>query len=645
MKLTKTLSAFGVLTVAIAALATGPVAAFAADDVATTDAVQTVAAGDSATGKLVLQAKDGSFISLSMYKNNLWLRGDVHASLADAEAASATLTVPKIGRTAPIVNEAGKCLLIRTVAGHNNKFWGDFTTCTGGVEQNFSWDTVQGVDVLRSGTDAKNSYFGVQPESTGTLFAAGSTSADFTGATGSAVVEGRLTVDTPTAGALIREDKPTFSGMAASGATIEVLDEKGELITSTTAVDGKWSAKPTIAFTQGRHTGTVRQVSNGAELMASYDFTYRVVQSVSVTSPALDGSVDVARPVFSGKGEPGAQVTILNNANDAKLVETTVDANGNWSQQSLYTLTKGAHEATATQMFEGVPTAVPLRFTYGAQAPVAPVTVTTPAIGAVVDSKVVSFSGAGQPGAKVVVAGATKQICEAEVGATGAWSCDATIALPAGDYSFTATQTSGSSVTTAPIRFTRTVKAEPATDVKFTAPADGSTVTSLKPVFKGTGQPGAAIRVHGTTKDLASTTVKADGTWSVKSTVALGDKAGYRLTSVQTPANGAAQTTDQATFQVAFRASAAVNVASPANGSTVGAKRPSFSGTGEAGSTITISGTTKVVATTTVKSDGTWSTTATVDLPNGDYKFQVKQVDVNEELQATTVAFAVYVKA
>ncbi|MGG7510425.1 Ig-like domain-containing protein [Plantibacter sp. YIM 135249] len=644
MKLTKTLSAFGVLTVAVAALATGPVAAFAAADPNSVQDVQAAAAGDSATGKLVLQ-KSGTFYSLSTSTTNVWLEAKTHATQAEAEAASSTLTVPKIGRTAPIVNDAGQCLVIRPVTGHNNKYWGDFKTCTGGADQNYYWDTVNGVNGLRSGTDAKSSYVSIQPETYPQSFIAGSTSSDFTGAVGSAVVEGRLTLDSPANGSLIREDKPTFSGVGTSGGTIEVLDENGDLLARTVVVDGKWSKQVTEVIAQGLHKGTVRQILNGVATTVAYEFTYRVVQGVSVTYPSLDGTVDVSRPVFSGKGEPGAQVTILNNANDAKLVDTLVDENGDWRQQSLYTLAKGAHEATATQLYNGTPTTAPVRFTHGAQVPVTPVTVTTPAIGAVVDSKVVSFSGDGQPGAKVVVAGATKQICEAEVGGNGAWSCDATIALPAGDYAFTATQTSGSSVTTAPIRFTRTVKAEAAIDVKFTAPADGSTVTSLKPVFKGTGQPGAAIRVHGTTKDLATTTVKPDGTWSVKSTVALGDKAGYRLTSVQTPANGAAQTTDQATFQVSFRASADVKVGSPTNGSTVGAKRPAFSGTGEAGATITISGTTKTVATATVKPDGTWSTTARVDLPNGDYKFQVKQVDVNEEQQAAAVAFAVYVKA
>lgn len=100
-----------------------------------------------------------------------------------------------------------------------------------------------------------------------------------------------------------------------------------------------------------------------------------------------------------------AQVTILNDADGRTFVDTTVDEHGNWLQQSPYTLTKGTYEATATQLFEGVPTPAPVRFTYGTPAPVTPVSVSAPVAGSTVSTDVVTFSGAGQPGAKVVVSG------------------------------------------------------------------------------------------------------------------------------------------------------------------------------------------------------------------------------------------------
>lgn len=186
------------------------------------------------------------------------------------------------------------------------------------------------------------------------------------------------------------------------------------------------------------------------------------------------------------------------------------------------------------------------------------------------------------------------------------------------------------------------LKVDTAIDVKFTAPGNNSSVSSLKPLFKGTGEPGASIRVHGNTRDVATTQVKADGTWEAKASIALGDKVGYDLFVTQTPTNTAAPSTDRVHFGIAFRDAAEVSVTTPANGSTVTQKRPKITGTGDAGSTITIMGTTKVIATAKVNADGSWSADAQFDLSNTGYNVIAKQVDANGDAKQTAFSFTVY---
>ncbi|MGG7465140.1 Ig-like domain-containing protein [Plantibacter sp. YIM 135347] len=651
MKLKKTLTAFGVVTIAVSALATGP-AAFALDS------------APSDSNGAVVESVTPQAVASTMGVYNLQVKPNSGTAFDIGTAGKATFDLHQAtgSRTGAIMPKNSFFQFSITLpkglglepgencVDSNNGFWG--YTCSSVV--NAAGQTVVTYKVTRTGNaEAGAQWSGQQTFKFNVKAAAGlSTTAkvavDYTPVAGyttpSASAETALSVvshfalETPAAGALVREDKPTFSGAGETGASIEVLDEHGDLMASTTVVDGKWSVKPTDALAQGHHIGTVRQILNGVESSTTFDFTYRVVQSVSVVTPALDGTVDVARPVFSGKGEPGAAVTVVDSHNQ-KLVDTTVDVNGNWTQQSAFTLTKGAHEATASQVFNGVTTTAPVRFSY--ETPATPVVVTTPTNGSVVDSTVVRFAGTGEPGARVVVAGATKEICSVQVGTNGSWSCDSVIDLPAGDYAFTATQTRGSSVSHAAINFTRVVKSETAIDVKFTAPADNGSVSSLKPTFKGTGQPGAAIRVHGTTKDVATTTVKTDGTWEATSTVELTDKMKYELTVTQTPTNSAPKSTDRVLFTVNYRLSEDVKVTTPANGSTVAQKRPVFTGTGDAGATITIAGTTKTIATAHVDERGNWSAPSDIDLAKGDYKFSVKQVGTDGEMKETAVTFTV----
>jgi hypothetical protein len=68
-----------------------------------------------------------------------------------------------------------------------------------------------------------------------------------------------------------------------------------------------------------------------------------------------------------------------------------------------------------------------------------------------------------------------------------------------------------------------------------------------------------------------------------------------------------------------------VRATEPSDGSTVAAGRPVFSGVGEPGASITVAGTTTVIASTVVAADGSWSVRSDRELPANRYALTVEQ--------------------
>ncbi|MEK0173104.1 Ig-like domain-containing protein, partial [Curtobacterium citreum] len=105
--------------------------------------------------------------------------------------------------------------------------------------------------------------------------------------------------------------------------------------------------------------------------------------------------------------------------------------------------------------------------------------------------------------------------------------------------------------TAADIVFTVRHAVAPVAPFAVTGPTEGSTVTSKRPVFTGTGAEGALIVVKGTSRQVASAVVE-DGTWSVPADFDLGNST-YRLTVVQTPTGGGASAEKTVNFTVRAR--------------------------------------------------------------------------------------------
>jgi hypothetical protein len=173
---------------------------------------------------------------------------------------------------------------------------------------------------------------------------------------------------------------------------------------------------------------------------------------------------------------------------------------------------------------------------------------------------------------------------------------------------------------------------------------DENTYTPGARAFEGTAEAGATITATDQSgRELFKTPVTGArsgvGTW--KASADLTSTAGYDVTFTQTTADGRTSVMRNIAFTSEDDSIAPIVVETPAmNGTTTGT-RPTFTGTGQAGATIEIRGTTRVVTTAKVESDGTWSAASNIDLARGSYALTAKQTAPGNATTEAPVRFTI----
>lgn len=317
---------------------------------------------------------------------------------------------------------------------------------------------------------------------------------------------------------------------------------------------GVWAeiSLPVVSDDGNTRTGTVEGgrlvVSGGLELPTglstplAYESGYVAPQVAPVTlsAPAIGAEIsDTKRPEFVGTAHPGAVVTVT-AASGEVVATTTANPDGSWKASVASDLDNGAYWGTVSQSADS--TTARYEFTVNVPDPVkvvTPVTLTAPALYAVIEPGKPVFAGTGNPGATVVVKGQFgTRLGTATVKADGTWEVESVVSLVAGSYMGTAVQTAGADVSSATFRFTAVAN----TDVKLTTPTIGAALAPGRPVFAGTGHPGATVTVQGKFGTILGTaTVTTSGTWSLTSTVSLvpGSYSGFAKQTVDGKATSA----------------------------------------------------------------------------------------------------------
>lgn len=258
----------------------------------------------------------------------------------------------------------------------------------------------------------------------------------------------------------------------------------------------------------------------GTTTPLAYEAEYVAPVAVVLNAPAIGAVVtDTNRPVFSGAGEVGAEITVRGSSGRV-VAATTVGSDGTWSVPADFDLVNGNYFGTVTQGIDG--SSARYEFSLKYQAPkveIVPVALTSPAKNEQVLAGTPMFEGEGQPGATVTLMGRYgTPLGSGVVKADGTWQIESIVSLNVGSYAVIATQKVDSNVSTAEVEFTTV---EPGF-VTLTGPALDAVLEAGKPVFTGTGKAGATVIVQGRFGTvLGQTTVAANGEWSVESTVSL----------------------------------------------------------------------------------------------------------------------------
>ncbi|BEV07812.1 retention module-containing protein [Methylophilus sp. DW102] len=469
---------------------------------------------------------------------------------------------------------------------------------------------------------------------------------------------------------------PTVVGTAGANLKINVYDNGVLIGTTTSDAKGDWVFTPTKPLSEGNHNITATAVSAaGVESGKTGGFPF----VVDTTPPAVNvnqitddvapkvgaintgDTTDDNTPTVSGTGEPGATITVYDN--NQPIGTTTVQPDGTWSFTPTTPLVDGPHSinVTATDAAGNTSGKTPAtNFTIDTSTvgvptitaindDVAPITGTVAQGGDTNDTTptVVGTAPAGAVSVEVFLNGVSQGTVAVN---NGSWSFTPKTPLADGAYGFKAIAINAAgkpSDATPEYKINVDTKAPVAPtidDVQDDVGSKQGTVVNTgvtddtTPTISGKGEAGSQITVYDGNTVLGTTTVKADGTWSFTPTTTLVDglhtftaKSTDKAGNESPTSNSYAVTIDtqapnKPTIDSVFDDVGAVT-GNVSNGGFTDDAKPTISGKGEPGSTITVYDGKNAIGTTVVKADGTWSLEPSSPLLNGTRELTAVSTD------------------
>lgn len=326
------------------------------------------------------------------------------------------------------------------------------------------------------------------------------------------------------------------------------------------------------------------------------------------TMPAAGAFTNDSTPTLAGTGEVGATVRVF--AGTTEICSTIVPASGNWSCTAS-TLTDGTYSLTtrATDAAGNTGGTSPGRpLTIDTTAPPVPI-ISNPASGATVAPNP-SVSGTSEPLANVLVFEGTTQLCSTTADAGGQWNCPTTLGV--GAHTITARQTDRATNAgpTSPGR-TFTVANVPSVLIDTPGPINAANATSVAVAGNCTTSAGVVTVRVGTVQVTTNCTAGRFSA-SVNASV-LVDGPAIVLTASQTNVTGTG--TDTRSTVKDTVSPTTPTIVAPGEMSFSNTTTPTFTGTGEPGSTVRVSRGGVELCSTVVPVSGQWACTSSALLP------------------------------
>ncbi|MBX0089681.1 BapA/Bap/LapF family large adhesin [Salmonella enterica] len=493
-------------------------------------------------------------------------------------------------------------------------------------------------------------------------------------------------------GALTNDSRPTLNGTGEAGATIRILDNGVEIGSATVDQSGNWRFTPNTPLESNAHiftavatdpAGNSGQLSDGFTLNIDAQapdvpvITSVIDDNNQPTVPVLPGqSTDDRQPILNGTGEPGATITIFDNG--TPLGTAQVGENGSWTFPVPRNLSEGSHNLTVSATDPaGNSSAVSSGFvlTIDTTPPAAPVIAsvadnTAPVTGIVPNGGSTNetrptLSGTGEAGTTISIYNGSALVGTAQVQANGSWSFTPSTSLGAGVWNLTATATDAAGNTSAAseIRsFTidTTAPAAPVIDTVYdgTGPitgnlSSGQITDEARPVISGTREANTTIRLYDNGTLLAEIPADNSSSWRYTPDASLAT-GNHVITVIAVDAAGnASPVSDSVNFVVdttppltpvitSVSDDQAPGLGTIANGQNTNDPTPTFSGTAEAGATITLYENGTVIGTTTAQPDGAWSV-STSTLASGTHVITAVATDAAGNSSPNSTAFTLTV--
>ena len=450
-------------------------------------------------------------------------------------------------------------------------------------------------------------------------------------------------------------DGKTVTGTAEPGSTITLKDANGNVIgTGKTGSDGNFTVSLGTPLINGEHvTATATDAAGNTSQSATVtapDLTApdaptigSVTDDIGPQTGALTNgsSTNDQRPQLSGTAEAGSTVTIYDGG--IAIGTAVVSSNGTWTFTPSVDLSESTHQITVR--------ATDAAGNTGPASPVFPLPVDLPppatptaivltddtgtirgtiTSGTATDASKPILAGTGEPGGTITIYDNGVVVGTTTVLPNGTWSIRPDGPLPDGAHSITVVETDAAgnqSAASAPINFTVDTT-PPLAPGNLVVSNDGGTIS-------GTAEPGSTVTIRDGNVILGTSVADSVGNFTL--TLTQPKLNGETLTANATDAAGntgpptAAAAPDTTPPQTPVIVSVIDDVQATTgpvgqNGLT-NDRAPTLNGTGEPGSTITISNGSDILGTVNVPSSGLWSFTPPVPLSNGTYVLTATATD------------------
>lgn len=496
------------------------------------------------------------------------------------------------------------------------------------------------------------------------------------------------------AGGATDDTTPTLRGTTDIGSTVEVFIDGDSAGFATVDASGNWIFEIATPLSESAHNFTVQATNANGQggLSAPVGITIDlsapaqpVITSATDDVPGMTGTLDNgaltndSRPTLNGTGEAGATIRILDNG--IEIGSATVDQSGNWRFTPNAPLESNTHLFTAVATDPAGNSGQPsdgFTLNIDAQAPDVPVIIsviddnnqpTVPVLpGQSTDDRQPILNGTGEPGATITIFDNGTPLGTAQAGENGSWTFPVPRNLSEGSHNLTVSATDpagNTSAVSAP--WTIVVDITPPAIPVLTSVVDdqpgitgnlvsGQLTNDATPTLNGRGEAGATINVYldGNPASIGTTTVNSDGTWSFTPQTPIANGNHTLTLSATDPAGNSSAVSSGFVLTIDAVPPAAPVIASVAdntapvtgivpNGGSTNETRPTLSGTGEAGATLSIYNGSALVGTTQVQANGSWSFTPATSLGAGVWNLTATATDAagNTSAASETRSFTI----